>query len=342
MDGSHPSGTEPVLSGHQTGALRDAICDAFDLNTLDQMVKLRLDKNRPDIVATGDLKTVVFDLIGVARREGWSGELIRAAYEYVPGNLALRAFLADNPGLVAALDLDVTHGPTPLGADQAGRPARFPTFPGLNRARATLTAAVVLIAGGTGFTACQMREQSNPPGTPPTRESGADSGARGGVFVGGNVTGDGNNFAGRDVIVNPPPPKKTVGDLRITGVRRGRGGVTVTVLNAGPAEVEAVKGTITAQVIPEHVTSLNGTPLDLIPTAPRIAPNGTVELSARSSDSSIWYVTEIKVWGERNDDQDTRNSHYTFSRSTNAFIIPEAGRGTQSWGVAELERMRSN
>ena len=107
------------MTGGQIESLRDALCSAFDQDALDQMLRLRLDKDRAQLSAPGSLRTVVFNVIEVAVREGWYGELIRAAVSYNPGNLALRRFCEEHPELLANPgDSAAAAAPVP----DAGRP----------------------------------------------------------------------------------------------------------------------------------------------------------------------------------------------------------------------------
>jgi hypothetical protein len=82
------------MDGRRLEALRDALREAFDLNSLDQMLLFRLDKDRAHIVATADLNTVLFHIIATATREGWLNDLVREASEYVPNNSRLREIAA--------------------------------------------------------------------------------------------------------------------------------------------------------------------------------------------------------------------------------------------------------
>ena len=96
------------MTGPQMGTLRDALCSAFDQDSLDQMLRLRLDKDRGQLVGPGNLRTIVFDLIRLADRQGWLPQLVRAARQDNPGNPALRKWCEDHP------DLDlVASGPSP-------------------------------------------------------------------------------------------------------------------------------------------------------------------------------------------------------------------------------------
>jgi hypothetical protein len=96
------------MNGREIEALRDAFLRAFDPASFDEMLRLRLDRNLAALVGPGPFKTVAFDLITVAVREGWVAELIRAAREYNPGNPALRQFCTDYPHLAP----DGAAGPT--------------------------------------------------------------------------------------------------------------------------------------------------------------------------------------------------------------------------------------
>jgi hypothetical protein len=88
------------MTGRQMEALRDALCAAFDQDSLDQMIRFRLDRNRAALTPSGNLRTVVFKVIEAAVKEGWQSDLIREALSYNPGNLALRQFTEANPNLV--------------------------------------------------------------------------------------------------------------------------------------------------------------------------------------------------------------------------------------------------
>jgi hypothetical protein len=142
------------MNGLQLKALRDALCEAFTLDSLDQMLRFRLNKDRAAIVDKADLNTVVFNLIAVAQREGWLDDLVRAAAEENPGSPALRKFLAtyaesrdgsvpeprgSEPGGVAA------HGPgMPLPRPQSNGSDRYK--PGLwERVVATTCAMAILV-----------------------------------------------------------------------------------------------------------------------------------------------------------------------------------------------------
>jgi hypothetical protein len=92
---------ECILTGKQMEALRDALCDAFDPDAFDQMLRFRLERIRVQLAADGGFRTVVFKVIDVAHREGWVPNLVGAARDSNPGNTALQKFCAEYPHLVA-------------------------------------------------------------------------------------------------------------------------------------------------------------------------------------------------------------------------------------------------
>jgi hypothetical protein len=91
---------ERILTGKVMEALRDALCAAFDQNSFDQMLRLRLNKDRGQLVAADGFRTVVFKVIDVAHREGWVPDLVTAAAGDKPGNPTLKKFCAEHPHLV--------------------------------------------------------------------------------------------------------------------------------------------------------------------------------------------------------------------------------------------------
>jgi hypothetical protein len=84
--------------------LLDALCRAFDQDSLDQMLRLRLDKDRVQLAGSGVLRTVVFKVILIAVREGWHADLIRAAVSYNPDNIDLLNFCRDHDELMVKAD----------------------------------------------------------------------------------------------------------------------------------------------------------------------------------------------------------------------------------------------
>jgi HEAT repeat protein len=85
------------LSGRQIEQFRDALASAFDEGGLQEMLMFKLGKRLDHLVyARADLKTVCFQLIQVAKNEGWLTDLARAAAEARPRNQQLVRFVAEN------------------------------------------------------------------------------------------------------------------------------------------------------------------------------------------------------------------------------------------------------
>jgi hypothetical protein len=72
------------LTGEQRKALREALIDAFDQDTLAIMLSDKLDKRWDLLVKTADFRVQVFQLILKAEQEGWTYKLVLAAGESRP------------------------------------------------------------------------------------------------------------------------------------------------------------------------------------------------------------------------------------------------------------------
>jgi hypothetical protein len=81
-----------TLTGEQERELRDAICDAFDVGELAQLVRYRLGETLESVVESGPLQSVVFNLINAYRRRGRVDELVRAIFHERPRNPLVVAF----------------------------------------------------------------------------------------------------------------------------------------------------------------------------------------------------------------------------------------------------------
>jgi hypothetical protein len=92
------------MTGTQVRELCDAFCSAFTLDTLGEMLRYRLDKSLAEVVGSGNLRAVVFNVVEASIREGWSSKLIRAAISDNPGNPTLRSFGEQYPDLIADSD----------------------------------------------------------------------------------------------------------------------------------------------------------------------------------------------------------------------------------------------
>jgi len=73
--------------------INEAFCDAFNIDTLERMVKLKLGRDLYNYAAKGNLRQVVFELADAARREGFLADLVIAARQFNPGNERLAALI---------------------------------------------------------------------------------------------------------------------------------------------------------------------------------------------------------------------------------------------------------
>src|SRR5437879_495150 len=71
--------------------LRDALCQAFNQDELEQMVLYKIGLVLFNFVQHGPLETVVFQFLELAEREGWLEALVRAAHISRPNNLSIQA-----------------------------------------------------------------------------------------------------------------------------------------------------------------------------------------------------------------------------------------------------------
>ncbi len=82
-----------ILTGQQIEALQNALIAAFpSYDTQKRMLRFQLDKRLEEIVGTGALKKITFDLIETAEAEGWLYELVQGARKQNPGNPPLIEF----------------------------------------------------------------------------------------------------------------------------------------------------------------------------------------------------------------------------------------------------------
>ncbi len=80
------------ITGAQHGQLAEALADAFDEQSLRQMVKVKLNQTLPNIVGGGTFGAVTFNLVDWAKRSGYLTELIQGAVDTQPRNEKLRDF----------------------------------------------------------------------------------------------------------------------------------------------------------------------------------------------------------------------------------------------------------
>lgn len=80
------------ISGQQIGQLSKVLRKAYDLARFDEMLRVRLDKNREDIALGDNFRAIVFRVIRQAEMENWVSALVVAAYESNPTNADMLAF----------------------------------------------------------------------------------------------------------------------------------------------------------------------------------------------------------------------------------------------------------
>src|SRR5262245_6465735 len=80
------------MTGPQIRDLHNALSSAYDLHTLEEMLRCCLDKSLEQVAGSGSLRKVLYNLITTAIREGWLPKLIEAAKSDNPGNPRLQRF----------------------------------------------------------------------------------------------------------------------------------------------------------------------------------------------------------------------------------------------------------
>jgi formylglycine-generating enzyme required for sulfatase activity len=79
-------------------AIQEAFLDAFTLESLERMVRLKLGKDLWDYAAKDDKRQVVFELLDGARREGFLDRLMAGARAFLPDSEKLAALLPTREG----------------------------------------------------------------------------------------------------------------------------------------------------------------------------------------------------------------------------------------------------
>jgi hypothetical protein len=79
-----------MMPGIKLEKVRDALADAYDEDSLEQMLRTRLNKRLFNIVARAPLETVAYKLLEKADMQGWDVDLIREAQRFNPGHPGLR------------------------------------------------------------------------------------------------------------------------------------------------------------------------------------------------------------------------------------------------------------
>jgi hypothetical protein len=80
------------IDGAQHGQLAEVLTDAFDEQSLRQMVQVKLNQTLPNIVGGANFGAVAFNLVDWAKRSGYLTELIQGALDTQPRNQKLRDF----------------------------------------------------------------------------------------------------------------------------------------------------------------------------------------------------------------------------------------------------------
>ncbi|WP_030275132.1 effector-associated domain EAD1-containing protein [Streptomyces sp. NRRL B-24484] len=80
-----------TMPGAQMREAVAALLDAFTLAGFDQMLRFHLDRRREEISLGGNLRTVAFEVLDTADRQGWAPALVAGAREANPTNPQLSA-----------------------------------------------------------------------------------------------------------------------------------------------------------------------------------------------------------------------------------------------------------
>jgi V8-like Glu-specific endopeptidase/tetratricopeptide (TPR) repeat protein len=83
------------LSRQQERDLAAALIDAFTRDSLEQMLRYRLERNLESIALSDNLAVTVRQLIQISQAEGWSANLLAAALESNPSNYPLQVLAAE-------------------------------------------------------------------------------------------------------------------------------------------------------------------------------------------------------------------------------------------------------
>jgi hypothetical protein len=75
-----------MMPGVQLEEIWNAFTAGYTKKSLQQMLMFRLNKDLDDLVGDGSMRDMVFDLLTLAEREGWTTDLVREGYLYNPRN----------------------------------------------------------------------------------------------------------------------------------------------------------------------------------------------------------------------------------------------------------------
>lgn len=108
-----------MMPGIQLEEIRDAFTDAFDEDSLAEMMRLRVGRKLANLVNTKSaFPTLVFNLLEKADQQGWDVVLVKEAYRYSPGNRQLRA-VYEKYGLAPEIALSTAGAPVAGGSPAA-------------------------------------------------------------------------------------------------------------------------------------------------------------------------------------------------------------------------------
>lgn len=80
-------------NNHLAKDFHDCLLDAFESESLTHMLRFSFNLNLRAIVASRSFSDMAFDLIEIARREGWIHVLVQKCHEYNSGNQKLASFV---------------------------------------------------------------------------------------------------------------------------------------------------------------------------------------------------------------------------------------------------------
>lgn len=81
-------------NGEQASRFVEALLDAFDLASFDQMLLFQCERERQEITTASGLRNIVLEVVQAANREGWVEQLRQGALAANPTNVKLNDVLA--------------------------------------------------------------------------------------------------------------------------------------------------------------------------------------------------------------------------------------------------------
>lgn len=166
------------MTGEEIGAFSNALCAAFDLASLEIMLRTRLNRRLDTVAGQGPLREVAFRTVDVALREGWERQLVSAACAANPKNPELFQFCREHPHLV--------DPPPPPPEDGEPEPEKEPVHSWFRRrwwvvaavGLLLAVAAILIIVDGRPWDRQRGQDSSDGKREPPSSPSGAPKGPR--------------------------------------------------------------------------------------------------------------------------------------------------------------------